>query len=917
MTKFKLLSGCVLLLTCSLIKINSYAQMVGPDAFMQGTSVEIGISGAGGYEGCTSAGTPAGYHYRGFSGLFGFYANPQVNAWATYDGDFFTPGSPENGWGFEIGTAGVNGSNNCSFVNDIPGAITNFTNAGTCHIVDWEGDMTSGTDLHFKISYLLEQGDLFYTTTVSITNNTAATIPELYYYRSFDPDNNQTIGTTSTPFHTQNTIVCQPYTPGGSGVACVSATSLDPASQPQSYVGLAGIGTNFRVTHGGFGNRDASDIWNWTNAATYFPPLQEAVGNTSFDDAAISLAYRIQNLAAGATETFKFSVILDDNAATNILTVSFPGASTPQVCDTSIVDTIASCGSPVPLTLTGSTVNNYTWSWSPAAGLSTTTGTSVTANPSSTTTYTATGTPTTVCVAPVPVTVQFVMIVLGAVAPPVIPPVTPVCAGSAPFNIPVTSSSTSGTWSGVGITNTSLGTFDPAVAGTYTVIYSYPLPCVLSDTAVITVLNAASSTITPVGPVCAGSAPFNMTAAGGGGTWSGTGITNPSTGTFDPATAGSFMVTYTITGTCASVDSQLVVVNPVTPPVTGFSYTSPICIAGPSPTLTPVAGFTTGGTYSSTPGGLSLNTTTGAVNMGSSSPGTYTITYSYPATTCGPAGSSTATLVINPLIIPLLDFTYPTACASDTADAAPIPGSGFTTGGTYTSTSGLVIDDSTGVVDVNASTPGTYTVTYAVVGSNALCTASGSGTATIVINPLPTILLGPEQTIWIGDGAQIYAMGGTSFAWSPATYTSCPTCDTTIVTPPETTEFCVIVTDLGCIDSACVKVNVETPCPSNRNMGVPNAFSPNNDGINDQFCLDGWGDCTSKFEVVIFDRWGEKVFESKDPDFCWDGIYNGKPLDPAVFVYFIKSTFETAGATPISVKGVVEANRTGNISLIR
>ena len=183
---------------------------------------------------------------------------------------------------------------------------------------------------------------------------------------------------------------------------------------------------------------------------------------------------------------------------------------------------------------------------------------------------------------------------------------------------------------------------------------------------------------------------------------------------------------------------------------------------------------------------------------------------------------------------------------------------------------------------------------------------------------MPTILISPEPTVWVGDAAWIYAMGGSSYSWSPTQYLSCPTCDSTVANPPETTEYCVTVTSAaGCIDSACVKVNIEIPCPSNRNLGVPNAFSPNNDGVNDAFCLDGWGDCISKFEVVIFDRWGEKVFESTKPDFCWDGIYKGKALDPAVFVYFIKASYETAGTFPDSAKGKVDANRTGNISLVR
>ena len=174
-----------------------------------------------------------------------------------------------------------------------------------------------------------------------------------------------------------------------------------------------------------------------------------------------------------------------------------------------------------------------------------------------------------------------------------------------------------------------------------------------------------------------------------------------------------------------------------------------------------------------------------------------------------------------------------------------------------------------------------------------------------------------EQYIFVGQSALIYASGGSSYSWSPAAYAATPTNDSTSVSPPESTDFCVAVTDLGCTDTACEKVHVEIPCPSNRTMGVPNAFTPNGDGVNDQLCLEGWSDCISKFQILIFDRWGEKVFESSDPGFCWDGIYKGKPLDPAVFVYFIKATYETAGATPLSPKGVVEQNKKGNISLVR
>lgn len=88
---------------------------------------------------------------------------------------------------------------------------------------------------------------------------------------------------------------------------------------------------------------------------------------------------------------------------------------------------------------------------------------------------------------------------------------------------------------------------------------------------------------------------------------------------------------------------------------------------------------------------------------------------------------------------------------------------------------------------------------------------------------------------------------------------------------------------------------------------LPNAFTPNGDGQNDMFCLKGWKHCNESFSVIIFNRWGEKVFESENPDFCWDGMLRGKPLSSDVYAYHISASYQ--GETVIQKKG--------NITLIR
>ena len=71
---------------------------------------------------------------------------------------------------------------------------------------------------------------------------------------------------------------------------------------------------------------------------------------------------------------------------------------------------------------------------------------------------------------------------------------------------------------------------------------------------------------------------------------------------------------------------------------------------------------------------------------------------------------------------------------------------------------------------------------------------------------------------------------------------------------------------------------------------------------NDNFCLEGWAICNEYFTITIYDRWGEKVYESNDPNFCWDGKFKGQTEDAQVFVYYLKAKFLNVDK-PIVKKG--------------
>jgi gliding motility-associated-like protein len=78
---------------------------------------------------------------------------------------------------------------------------------------------------------------------------------------------------------------------------------------------------------------------------------------------------------------------------------------------------------------------------------------------------------------------------------------------------------------------------------------------------------------------------------------------------------------------------------------------------------------------------------------------------------------------------------------------------------------------------------------------------------------------------------------------------------------------------------------------SSNNKGeyfMPNAFTPNNDGINDCFGLKFWGNIT-KLDFSIYNRFGERIFYSTDPVKCWDGRYKGVLQNIGAYVYIIKA----------------------------
>lgn len=235
-----------------------------------------------------------------------------------------------------------------------------------------------------------------------------------------------------------------------------------------------------------------------------------------------------------------------------------------------------------------------------------------------------------------------------------------------------------------------------------------------------------------------------------------------------------------------------------------FSYPSnTYCQNATNPTAT-ITG-TPGGTFSAAPGGLSLNTTTGAINLGASTPGTYTVTYQTPNPNCFQTQDFVITIYPIPFVDPIADQQV---CLGNNTTQVNITGSAGTTfNWTNSNTAtGLAASD---IGNINAfTTTGTGTSTITVTPTANGCTGP-TETFNIVVNPLPNVVASPDQTICVGAAPTISALGATTYNWdnglgAGASHT---------VSPAATTTYTVTGTDAnGCINTDQVTINVN-PLP--------------------------------------------------------------------------------------------------------
>ncbi len=443
-----------------------------------------------------------------------------------------------------------------------------------------------------------------------------------------------------------------------------------------------------------------------------------------------------------------------------------------------------------------------------------------------------------------------------------------VCTGQ---SITLTASGgTSYSWSN-GSTNNPI-VVTPSTTTTYSVTVT-DIFCNATATASITITaGSLAAIVTGSSTICAGQSA-TLTASGGNNyAWS----NGSSTSFITPAPTAT--TTYSVivsAGSCSDTGFATVTVNAAPPPlVTGNTS---VC-TGDVATLT-------------ASGGNSYSWSTGSSGAVITTSPASTTSYTVTATQANGCTSST-TLTVSVTSAVTAGILCGNVCGSD---SAILVASG---GATYLWSTGAATNSITVSPAASAS--------YSVIVSIGSC--ADTATCTVNVFAAPNVTAAPDTTIQTGATATLTAAGGGTYAWSNGS-----TGNIIYVSPLVTTQYTVTATDAnGCTGISVVTITVDDPCSMSAagELYLPNAFSPNNDGENDVLQI-YYGDfnCLESFILTVYNRWGEKVFETTDVNSLWDGTHSDKadPINPAVFSYYLKATLVTGDVI----------TKKGNISLMR
>lgn len=486
------------------------------------------------------------------------------------------------------------------------------------------------------------------------------------------------------------------------------------------------------------------------------------------------------------------------------------------------------------------------------------------------------------------------------------------CDNETALNLTVTP--TGGIWSGDGITNVNLGTFNPAIAnkGTNTVPainnVQYDVTvglCSATKTQIINIIEQPDATIDPIGILCNVDTAVNLTAADPNGTWSGVGVTDVVNGVFNPngLAEGIYEVEYTINGYCSATDKiNIDVRNPKDPTI----IPQPAICIGEKESVTFTAN--NAGTWSG-----DVNSA-GVLNITDS--GKYQIINTI-TDVC--IIRDTIEFIVKhappvefegTIINGCIGFTETFRDLTDTVGAGPIVTSLWDFGNGLTSSNRL-----------SATSPynnaGTFTVSLTNTYANG-CSRSDTIFDYITANPfpiadfnwepsLPSVL---DNVVRFNNLSQGGAAGGN--LWEFESRSGIPNnsdFEPTVILPSTDADTIAVTLTVTSIDGCKDTITKNIPIQDFFNIFIPNAFTPTDgNGLNDTFYPKGRNIISDDYHFMIFNRWGQLIWDTHEPGVGWDGrVENGlsqnvQQIDTYVWKLIVRNQFE--GKT-IEMVGIV------------
>lgn len=267
-----------------------------------------------------------------------------------------------------------------------------------------------------------------------------------------------------------------------------------------------------------------------------------------------------------------------------------------------------------------------------------------------------------------------------------------------------------------------------------------------------------------------------------------------------------------------------------------------------------------------------------------SQPGTYTVTVT--ATGCG--------IGVDSIRVDEVQLNINAGVDQSICAGTPFTLNGSGEGTLSWSPAGLVSNANI----ANPQFTGTQSATLVLTATKSGCTATDQLQVTVFPSPTANIVTA-DTTIQSGASVQLTAMGMGMANWSPVTGLSCTDCLNPVATPTETTTY--ILTIYNADSCSATETVTITVIPPDCRLQLPNAFTPNDDTLNDVF--KPIGPSIQSFELRVYNRWGQEVYNGTQ---AWNGKHDNQEAPSDVYVYRVRA--QVCG---------VEREVSGGVSLLR